>query len=51
MTRGTDQQKLPYNAPVFERYGSVSDLTRSLNTNQHIDGIGGRPTSACNKTH
>ena len=51
MTRSTDQQKLPYTAPVFERYGSVSDLTRSLNTNAHVDGVGGRPTSSNNKTH
>jgi hypothetical protein len=52
MTEKTTSTKLPYNTPLFERYGKVSDLTQMITGSAHKDGgTGSFPTSPGSRTH
>ena len=43
--------KFPYSAPVFERYGKVSDLTQNVGTLGKLDGAPVSNPNSVAKTH
>ena len=51
MDNKTISVKFPYNAPVFERYGKVSDLTQNVGTLGKTDGAPIATPNSVARTH